>query len=102
MEKITWEKKEGKIGTKSMKEREEIIKDVKQGEKNPSIEREVTIGFNANQFFIRFPREFSEYLQLNSKKAGEKKYRFKIILDTSQHNRKDKIFKGNFEVTKNE
>lgn len=102
MEKIGWEKKKGKIDKKIKEERAKIIENVKQGERKPNIEREVTIGFNADQFIIRFPRELSEYLQLNSKSAKDKKYKFKMILDTSKHTRKDKCFKGNFEVMKNE
>ena len=102
MEKITWEKRGGKIDKKSKEKVESLIEDVKQGDKKPLIEREVTIGFNADQFILRLPRELSEYLQLNPIKAGEKKYKFKFILDTSEHNKKGKIFKGNFEVIKNE
>lgn len=101
MENIIWEKKK-RIDKKLNEERIKIIQGVRSEGEKSFMEKTVIIGFNADQFFIRFPREFSEYLSFNQKEAKNKKYKFKIILDVSEYSKEDDHVKGIFEVIKNE
>ena len=97
MAEIKWEKKKGA----SEKKLEKVIEYVERDKTAPAIEDSVVIGFNAGQFFVRFPRELSNYMCLDPQEAQNKKYRFKVKLDTTKYEPTDIKFEGTFEVTKN-
>jgi len=97
MAEIVWEKKEG-VNKKGL---DKVIEHAEKGNTAPAIDDTAVIGFNSGQFFVRFPREFSDYMGLDQKKARDKKYKFKIKLDTTKYNNADMKFEGTFEVIKN-
>ncbi len=101
MDKIIWEKEE-EVNKKNKKKRDKIFERVGKEKRFGIIDKDVIIGFNANQFIVRLPREISKYLKLKEKKAKDKKYKFKIILDTSKNKSDDKKVTGGFEIIKNE
>jgi len=98
MKEIVWEKKK----EFSEKKGEKILEKIMRGDKRPPLEKEITIGFNADQFFVRLPKQFSESLQLKSEQAKEKKYKFKISWYALKGIEKNKSIKGTFEVIKND
>lgn len=100
MEDIIWEKKR-KPEKKDKSKIRAIAKRLEDESKASRIEKEVTIGFNADQFIVRLPKELSDYMRLKAKEAKEKKYKFKVLLDVSEHDSKDNFFRGSFEVNKN-
>lgn len=97
MKEVGWEKKK-----KDWKIKKIVDKHRGHLSKVPLIDKKMTIGFNADQFIIRFPKEFSDFIQLNPKDAQNNKYIFNITLDTSKYKPEDKHFKGTFEVIKND
>jgi hypothetical protein len=59
--------------------------------------KKVNIGFTANQYIIRFPREITEAAGL----GGCKKPQFVFKLKSDEIKKKDNIIRGEFEIIKN-
>lgn len=98
MGKIIWEK--NKVEEKSVvEERKEVKKLIRTSREEKTVEKNISMGFTANQFIIRLPTQLTQLMKLDPKKAGD--YGMKIKWSSSDFDEKTGSIKGEFKIEKN-
>lgn len=94
MGQIKWQKK--KVDEKIVEDRlREVVKNVRSTREEKHIEKNVSLGYTANQFIIRLPTQLTTLLKLDPKKTTE--YKMKVKWSSSDLT-EDGSIKGEFKI----
>jgi len=96
MENIIWEEKKAE-DKKAIKTQQEILSKISQNTQEGNLEKEVAMGFSANQFIVRLPSILARHSHVDPEKAKNCSFKFKW--NPKGFDSKTKTLKGEFTIT---